>query len=222
MVSSVNDPNLQKLGAAGRGRVEHRAAPDSNNKTLRTRDHKGGKPARNGIPVWDSPGNRVDGGEKTHLSGLAWRRATPVWPGSGCAWDAGVPGSGRPDQLMSGRRFQDGATRGPSAGRGTSPECFSTPVCAQAATRSGSHYRRPPCGQLDAEQPRPGSSTPKKPRRCSASPRSTCAGLADQGRLPWLPTGRSGGRPSRVYRRAQIEVIVRARRGRTHPAADHV
>jgi hypothetical protein len=33
--------------------------------------------------------------------------------------------------------------------------------------------------------------------------------LAAQGRLPWLPTGRSA--PSRVYRRAQIEVIARAR-----------
>jgi hypothetical protein len=35
--------------------------------------------------------------------------------------------------------------------------------------------------------------------------------LAAQGRLPWLPTGRSGGQPTRVYRRAQIEVIARAR-----------
>ena len=34
--------------------------------------------------------------------------------------------------------------------------------------------------------------------------------LAAQGRLPWLPTGYSGGRPTRVYRRAQIEVIARA------------
>jgi voltage-gated potassium channel Kch len=36
------------------------------------------------------------------------------------------------------------------------------------------------------------------------------ARLAAQGRLPWLPTGRSGGQPTRVYRRAQIEVIARA------------
>jgi hypothetical protein len=35
--------------------------------------------------------------------------------------------------------------------------------------------------------------------------------LAGQGRLPWLPTGRSGGQPTRLYRRAQIEVIARAR-----------
>jgi len=35
--------------------------------------------------------------------------------------------------------------------------------------------------------------------------------LAQQGRLPWLPTGRLGGRPTRVYRRAQLEVIARAR-----------
>jgi hypothetical protein len=35
--------------------------------------------------------------------------------------------------------------------------------------------------------------------------------LAAQGRLPWLPTGRSGGQPTRVYRRAQIEVIAAAR-----------
>jgi hypothetical protein len=35
--------------------------------------------------------------------------------------------------------------------------------------------------------------------------------LAGQGRLPWLPTGRSGGQPTRVYRRAQTEVIARAR-----------
>jgi hypothetical protein len=38
--------------------------------------------------------------------------------------------------------------------------------------------------------------------------------LAAQGRLPWLPTGRRGG-PTRVYRRAQIEVIARARGGRS-------
>jgi hypothetical protein len=38
--------------------------------------------------------------------------------------------------------------------------------------------------------------------------------LAAQGRLPWLPTGRSGGGPRRAYRRAQIEVIAQAR-GRT-------
>jgi hypothetical protein len=37
------------------------------------------------------------------------------------------------------------------------------------------------------------------------------ARLAAQGRLPWLPTGRLGGGPTRVYRRAQIEVIARAR-----------
>ena len=36
--------------------------------------------------------------------------------------------------------------------------------------------------------------------------------LAARGRLPWLPTGRSGGQPTRVYRRAQIEVIARGRR----------
>jgi hypothetical protein len=35
--------------------------------------------------------------------------------------------------------------------------------------------------------------------------------LAAQGRLPWLSTGRSGGGPTRVYRRAQIEVIAQAR-----------
>jgi hypothetical protein len=35
--------------------------------------------------------------------------------------------------------------------------------------------------------------------------------LAALGRLPWLPTGRSGGQPTRVYRREQIEVIARAR-----------
>ena len=35
--------------------------------------------------------------------------------------------------------------------------------------------------------------------------------LAARGRLPWLPTGRSGGQPTRVYRRTQIEVIARAR-----------
>jgi len=35
--------------------------------------------------------------------------------------------------------------------------------------------------------------------------------LALRGRLPWLPTGRSGGQPTRVYRRAQLEVIARAR-----------
>jgi hypothetical protein len=35
--------------------------------------------------------------------------------------------------------------------------------------------------------------------------------LAGQGRLPWLPTGRSGGAPTRVYRRARREVIARAR-----------
>jgi hypothetical protein len=29
--------------------------------------------------------------------------------------------------------------------------------------------------------------------------------LATRGRLPWLPTG---GRPSRVYRQAQLEVIA--------------
>jgi hypothetical protein len=39
--------------------------------------------------------------------------------------------------------------------------------------------------------------------------------LAAQGRLPWLLTGRSGGQPTRVYRRAQIEVIARARGGRS-------
>jgi hypothetical protein len=32
--------------------------------------------------------------------------------------------------------------------------------------------------------------------------------LAAQGRLPWLPTGRLGGGPTRVYRRTQIEVIA--------------
>jgi hypothetical protein len=36
--------------------------------------------------------------------------------------------------------------------------------------------------------------------------------LAGQGRLPRLPTGRLGGGPTRVYRRAQVEVIARARR----------
>lgn len=36
--------------------------------------------------------------------------------------------------------------------------------------------------------------------------------LAAQGRLPWLPTGRTGGQPTRVYRRTQIKVIARARR----------
>jgi hypothetical protein len=35
--------------------------------------------------------------------------------------------------------------------------------------------------------------------------------LAAQGRLPWLPTGPSGGGPKRVYREAEIEVIARAR-----------
>jgi hypothetical protein len=35
--------------------------------------------------------------------------------------------------------------------------------------------------------------------------------LAARGRLPWLPTGRAGGQPTRVFRRAQIEVIARAR-----------
>jgi hypothetical protein len=35
--------------------------------------------------------------------------------------------------------------------------------------------------------------------------------LAAQGQLPWLPTGRLGGQPTRVYRRAQIGVIARAR-----------
>jgi hypothetical protein len=36
--------------------------------------------------------------------------------------------------------------------------------------------------------------------------------LAAKGRLPWLPTGRAGGQPKRVFRRAQIEVIARARK----------
>jgi hypothetical protein len=35
--------------------------------------------------------------------------------------------------------------------------------------------------------------------------------LAAQGRLPWLPTGRLGGGTTRVYRRAQLEAIARAR-----------
>jgi hypothetical protein len=39
--------------------------------------------------------------------------------------------------------------------------------------------------------------------------------LAALGRLPWLPTGRIGGQPTRVYRRARIEVIARARIERT-------
>lgn len=38
--------------------------------------------------------------------------------------------------------------------------------------------------------------------------------LAAQGRLPWLPTGRLGGGPTRVYRRTQLEVIANARNGR--------
>jgi hypothetical protein len=38
------------------------------------------------------------------------------------------------------------------------------------------------------------------------------ARLAVQGRLPWLPTGRLSGGPTRVYRRAQIEVIANSRR----------
>jgi hypothetical protein len=33
--------------------------------------------------------------------------------------------------------------------------------------------------------------------------------LAAQGRLPWLPAGRLGGQPTRLYRRAQMEVIAR-------------
>jgi hypothetical protein len=37
--------------------------------------------------------------------------------------------------------------------------------------------------------------------------------LAARGRLPWLPTGRTGGAPTRLYRRAQSEVIARARSG---------
>jgi hypothetical protein len=39
--------------------------------------------------------------------------------------------------------------------------------------------------------------------------------LAARRRLPWLPTARSGGQPTRVYRRAQMEVIARAR-GSSH------
>jgi hypothetical protein len=38
------------------------------------------------------------------------------------------------------------------------------------------------------------------------------ARLAVQGRLPWLPTGRLSGGPTRVYRRAQLEVIANSRR----------
>jgi hypothetical protein len=38
------------------------------------------------------------------------------------------------------------------------------------------------------------------------------ARLAVEGRLPWLPTGRLSGGPTRVYRRAQIEVISNSRR----------
>jgi hypothetical protein len=37
------------------------------------------------------------------------------------------------------------------------------------------------------------------------------ARLAVQGRLPWLLTDLSAGAPTRVYRRAQIEVIATAR-----------
>lgn len=34
--------------------------------------------------------------------------------------------------------------------------------------------------------------------------------LAASGHLPWLPTGHAGGgRPTRVYRRAQVEIIAR-------------
>jgi hypothetical protein len=36
------------------------------------------------------------------------------------------------------------------------------------------------------------------------------ARLAAAGRLPGLPTGRAGAQPTRVYRRAQIEVIAHA------------
>jgi hypothetical protein len=36
--------------------------------------------------------------------------------------------------------------------------------------------------------------------------------LPAQVRLPWLPTGRRGGGPTRLYRRAQIEVIAHRRR----------
>ena len=38
------------------------------------------------------------------------------------------------------------------------------------------------------------------------------ARLAVEGRLPWLPTGRLGGGPTRVYRREQIQVIANSRR----------
>jgi hypothetical protein len=41
--------------------------------------------------------------------------------------------------------------------------------------------------------------------------------LAPAGRLPWLPTGRSGGQPTRLYRKAQIAVIARARLGLPRP-----
>jgi hypothetical protein len=40
--------------------------------------------------------------------------------------------------------------------------------------------------------------------------------LADAGRLPWLPTGQTGGGPTRVYRRAQLQVIARARTSPSH------
>jgi hypothetical protein len=44
--------------------------------------------------------------------------------------------------------------------------------------------------------------------------------LTEKGRLPWLPTGRNGGKPARVYGRLQIEVIARARKtsGRSNVA----
>lgn len=41
--------------------------------------------------------------------------------------------------------------------------------------------------------------------------------LADSGRLPWLPTGQTGGGPTRVYRRAQLQVVASARTSPSHP-----